>query len=63
MANMAKSQDENMLSAAKWAERFGVSAAKVKKAIEKLEIEPDMKKGRCAYYSEESAMKIKDKLQ
>lgn len=48
-----------MLTAAKWAEKLGVSQGKVKKAITELNIEPDEKKGRCAYFSEETAEKIK----
>ncbi len=51
--------ESEMLTSTKLAEKFGVSAGKVKKAIEALKIEPDMKKGPCAYYSEESAKKIK----
>lgn len=54
--------DKEMLSSGKIAEELGVSAAKVKKAIEKAGVEPDDKKGRCAYYSRETFAKIKKEL-
>ena len=53
---------EELFTAAKLAEKLGVSQGKVKKAIETLEIEPDQKKGRCNYYSEVSLDKIKKSL-
>ncbi len=52
-----------MLTAAKWAESLGVSQGKIKKAITELNIEPDEKKGRCAYYSEATANKIKTHIE
>ena len=55
-------KNEEMLSASKWAEKLGVSAGKVKKAIEQLGLEPSASKGNCKYYSAESAEKIKDAL-
>jgi len=50
---------EEMFTAGKLAEQFGVPPAKIKKAIETLQIQPDMKKGGCAYFSTETAQKIK----
>ncbi len=55
-------KNEEMLSASKWAEKLGVSAGKVKKAIEKLALEPTSIKGNCKYYSADSAEKIKEAL-
>jgi hypothetical protein len=57
---MAKTED--LLTAAKWAEKLGVSQGKVKKAIDTLEIEPDQKKGKCNYYSEATMEKVKNSL-
>ena len=57
---MAK--EESMMTSAKLAEAWGVSPAKVKKAIAELGIEPDAKKGPCAYYSDVTAKKIKGAL-
>ena len=61
---MAKAQEPKpeMLTAGKLSEKLGFSPAKIKKAIEELQIEPDMKKGPCSYYSEASATKIKNHL-
>ena len=53
---MAEKTD--FLTSAKIAEQLGVSPAKVKKAIQELNIEPDMKKGVCAYYGKASVSKI-----
>ena len=53
---------EELLTGGKIAEKLGVSAAKVKKAIEELNIEPDTKKGPCAYYGPASVKKIEAKL-
>ncbi len=52
-----------MLTAAKWADKLGVSQGKVKKAITELNLEPDETKGRCAYFSEASAEKIKTHIE
>lgn len=54
---MAEKSD--LLTSAKIAEAVGVSVGKVKKAIESLNIEPDAKKGVCAYYGPVSVDKIK----
>jgi hypothetical protein len=48
-----------MLTAAKMAEKLGISQGKIKKAITELNIQPDETKGRCAYFSEATAEKIK----
>jgi len=57
---MAKT--EELLSAAKWAEKLGVSQGKIKKAIEQLAVEPDQTKGKCNYYSEATMEKLKKSL-
>ena len=49
----------SMLSVGKWAAEWGVTPAKVKKAIKELNVQPDMKKSGCAYYSDKTAAKIK----
>ncbi len=54
---MAEKSD--LLTSAKIAEEVGVSVGKVKKAIESLNLEPDAKRGVCAYYSPASVEKIK----
>jgi hypothetical protein len=51
-----------MLTSAKIAEKIGVSVGKVKKAIEELGIQPDMKKAGCAYYSDSTCSKIQKKI-
>lgn len=56
---MAEKSKEELLSAAKWAEKFGIPAAKFKKAIEELNIQADSVKGKCSYYSSKTAEKIK----
>lgn len=53
---------EEMLSTGKVATKLGVSPAKIKKIIQELELEPDMKKGNCAYYGEAAQKKIVSKL-
>lgn len=51
-----------LITSGKIAENLGISPAKVKKAIQELNIEPDAKKGVCAYYGPESVQKIEAKL-
>ncbi len=53
---------EELLTGGKIAEKLGVPAAKIKKAIEELKIEPDAKKGPCAYYGPDTVKKIEAKL-
>jgi hypothetical protein len=43
--------------------KWGVSAAKVKKAIEKAGIEPDSVKGNCKYFGPKTAEKIQKSLE
>ncbi len=52
-------KEQQLFTAGKLAEQWGVPAGKVKKAIESLKIAPDQKKGACNYYSNETAKKIK----
>jgi len=51
-----------MYTAAKLAEKLGVSQGKVKKIIEAASIEADEVKRGCKYYSEATAAKIKGLL-
>jgi hypothetical protein len=48
-----------MYTAAKLAEKLGVSAGKVKKVIEAANIEADEVKRGCKYYSEATASRVK----
>jgi hypothetical protein len=48
-----------MYTAAKLAEKLGVSQGKVKKVIEAANIEPDEVKRGCKYYSEATANKVR----
>ena len=54
--------DSGMLSAGKLAAKLGVSAGKVKKAIEKAGVTEDEKKGNCKYYGPEAQKKIEAAL-
>lgn len=54
-----KSQKEELLTVGKIAEQLAVSAAKVKKAIQELGIQPAAKKGACSYYAKSEINKIK----
>jgi hypothetical protein len=47
-----------MMTAAKWAKELGVSEKKFKDAVKDAGIEPDQKKGACAYYAKTTATKI-----
>jgi plasmid maintenance system antidote protein VapI len=58
---MAENKEE-MLSTGKVATKLGVSPAKIKKIIQELEIQPDMKKGNCAYFGADAQKKIESKL-
>ncbi len=53
---------EELLTAGKLAEKWGVPSGKVKKAIDTLKIQPDSKKGACNYYNASTAGKIKKAL-
>ena len=49
---------EELLTTGKISEKFGISPTKIKKAIQTLGLEPDLKKGPCAYYCDASVKKI-----
>ncbi len=57
--SMAEKSKEELLTAAKWAEKLGISPSKFKKAIEELNIQADSVKGKCSYYGSKTAEKIK----
>ena len=57
-----KNTKEELLTAAKWAEKIGVTPAKFKKAIGELQIQADIVKANCNYYSKASADKVKKSL-
>jgi hypothetical protein len=50
---------EGLKTAATWAKDLGVPEKKLKDALKAAGIEPDAKKGVCAYYSLASAEKAK----
>lgn len=49
---------DGLLTAGKIAEKLGVSPAKVNKAIKDNGVEPDQKKGNCAYFGPEKAAQL-----
>jgi len=51
---------EDLKTAANWAKDLGVSEKKLKDALKAAGIEPDAKKGVCAYYCKASAEKAKE---
>jgi hypothetical protein len=53
---------EDLKTAAAWAKDLGVAEKKLKEALKAAGIEPDAKKGVCAYYSKASAEKAKKAL-
>lgn len=53
---------EELLSAGKVAQALDVTPKKVKEAIEKAGLEPDVVKGSCKYYNPQSVEKIKAAL-
>lgn len=55
-------QKQDLLTVGKIAEQLSVPAAKVKKAIQDLGIQPTAKKGACSYYSKSDVPKIKKAL-
>lgn len=55
-------KDEGPITAANIAKELGVSAGKVKKAIDTLKIEPVSKKGACSYYGRDAIKKIQAAL-
>ena len=50
---------EDLKTAANWAKDLGLPEKKLKDAFKAAGIEPDAKKGVCAYYSKASAEKAK----
>jgi hypothetical protein len=52
----------DLLTAGNIAKTFGVSDAKVKKAIQTLGIKPEVKKGVCNYYGKDVVAKVKKAL-
>lgn len=52
-------QKQELLTVGKIAEQLSVPAAKVRKAIQELGIQPTAKKGACSYYSKSDVPKIK----
>ncbi|MCX8057461.1 MAG: hypothetical protein N3F03_07635 [Ignavibacteria bacterium] len=57
-----KSQKDELLTVGKIAEQLSVPAAKVKKVIQELGIQPALKKGACSYFSKNEIAKIKKAL-
>ncbi|WP_286355192.1 hypothetical protein [Geothrix oryzae] len=53
---------EDLKTAAAWAKDLGVPEKKLKDALKTAGIEPDAKKGVCAYYSKVSAERVKKTL-
>jgi hypothetical protein len=54
---------EDLKTAANWAKDLGVPEKKLKDAFKAAGIEPDAKKGVCAYYGKASAEKAKKAIQ
>jgi hypothetical protein len=53
---------DELLTAGKIAEKLGVSPAKVSKAIRDNGVEPDQKKGNCAYFGPEKVAQLEELL-
>ncbi|HJM83246.1 MAG TPA: hypothetical protein QF720_06615 [Nitrospinota bacterium] len=49
---------DELLSAGKWAKELSVPEKKFKEALKSAGVEPDKKKGACAYYSRKTAQKV-----
>lgn len=56
-------EKSNLFTAGAIAKELGVSGAVVSKAIKALELQPEMKKGACSYYSKEVIAKVKKAIQ
>ncbi len=54
---------DDLKTAGAWAKELGAPLKKFKEAIKAAGIEPDRKKGACAYYSKESALKIQKSIE
>jgi hypothetical protein len=57
-----KNQKEELLTVGKIAEQLSIPAAKVKKAIQELGIQPTAKKGACNYFQKMLSLKLKKQL-
>lgn len=53
---------EDMRTIGNWAKELGIPEKKLKEAVKAAAIQPDAKKGPCAYYSRESAEKAKKSI-
>lgn len=53
---------EEQLSAGKWATQFNIPTKKFKDALKAAGVEPDSKKGACAYYSRTTAEETRKKI-
>jgi hypothetical protein len=51
---------DELLTAGKIAQKLGVSPAKVSKAIKDNDVEPDQKKGNCAYFGPEKVARLEE---
>ena len=58
----ASAKTEELLTAAKIAQKLGVKPAEVKKAIAAGGLAPDVKRGACAYYKPATVKKIQKAL-
>ena len=54
--------DEELLTAKKIAEKFGLSAKKVTDYIKQNDLEPDKKRGACKYFGPEKQTEIEKAL-
>ncbi len=54
--------DKELLTTGKMAKEWEVPPKLVKSVIQKLNLQPDVKKGNCSYYYRETAEKIKSEL-
>lgn len=50
---------EDLKTVANWAKELGVPEKKLKEAVKAAALQPDAKKGACAYYSRASAEKAR----
>ena len=58
----ATAQKEDLLTAAKLADAWGVPKAALSKKLKQLMVEPDLVKAGCSYYSRVRLEKIRQKL-
>jgi len=55
--------NQDLLTAGKIAKEFEVPQKVIKTIIQEMNIEPDVVKGNCKYYTRETAEKIKAKIE